>query len=185
MCSSSSPGSCRAIRRATRSSSSGRPPRAAPCRGCCSCRSRSPRRCAAPPGGPRRRRGARSSSGRGGGLLPSFSCAPSPAGHPALPRRPAGAPAPAPARPPALARVLVAAVPREVEVVFEAPEEYQQVGGLAYYSERRITLLEPPGFVPPTYLAGHTREMFLARAAFELRWRAGERLAFVSDPQRR
>src|SRR5207247_1157500 len=84
-----------------------------------------------------------------------------------------------------VARVLVAAVPREVEVVFEAPEEYQQVGGLAYYSERRITLLEPPGFVPPTYLAGHTREMFLARAAFELRWRAGERLAFVSDPQRR
>jgi len=84
-----------------------------------------------------------------------------------------------------VARVLVAAVPREVEVVFEAPEEYQQVGGLAYYSERRITLLEPPGFVPPTYLAGHTREMFLARAAFERRWRAGERLAFVSDPQRR
>ena len=84
-----------------------------------------------------------------------------------------------------VARVLVAAVPREVEVVFEAPEEYQQVGGLAYYSERRITLLEPPGFVPPTYLAGYTREMFLARAGFERRWRAGERLAFVSDPQRR
>jgi len=83
------------------------------------------------------------------------------------------------------ARALVAAVPREVEVVFESPEEYQQVGGLAYYSERRITLLEPPGFVPPSYLAGHTREMFLARAAFERRWRAGERLAFVSDPQRR
>src|SRR5437899_621072 len=83
------------------------------------------------------------------------------------------------------ARALVAAVPREVEVVFESPEEYQQVGGLAYYSERRITLLEPPGFVPPSYLAGHTREMFRARAAFERRWRAGERLAFVSDPQRR
>src|SRR5207249_2572567 len=28
-----------------------------------------------------------------------------------------------------VARALVAAVPREVEVVFEAPEEYQQVGG--------------------------------------------------------
>src|SRR5439155_656906 len=69
------------------------------------------------------------------------------------------------------ARALVAAVPREVEVVFEAPEEYQQVGGLAYYTARRITLLEPPGFVPPTYLAGHTREMFRARAAFERRWR--------------
>ncbi len=84
-----------------------------------------------------------------------------------------------------VARALVAAVPSEVEVVFESPEEYQQVGGLAYYTERHITLLEPPGFVPPTYLAGHTREMFLARAEFERRWRAGERLAFVSDPQRR
>jgi len=84
-----------------------------------------------------------------------------------------------------LARALAAAVPPEVEVVFESPEEYQQVGGLAYYAGRRITLLEPPGFVPPTYLAGQAREMFLARAAFERRWRAGERLAFVSDPQRR
>ena len=84
-----------------------------------------------------------------------------------------------------VARALVAAVPPEVEVVFESPEEYQQVGGLAYYTERRITLLEPAGFVPPTYLAGRTQEMFLARAAFERRWRAGERLAFVSDPQRR
>src|SRR5437879_5004815 len=83
-----------------------------------------------------------------------------------------------------VARAL-AAVPPEVGVVFESPAEYQQVGGLAYYTERRITLLEPPGFVPPTYLAGHTREMFLARAAFERRWRAGERPAFVSDPQRR
>jgi len=84
-----------------------------------------------------------------------------------------------------LARALAAAVPSEVEVVFESPEEYQQVGGLAYYAERRITLLEPPGFAPPTYLAGRTGDMFLPRAAFERRWRAGERLAFVSDPQRR
>src|SRR5205809_493091 len=83
------------------------------------------------------------------------------------------------------ARALVAPGPPEVAVVVGAPEEYPQVCGLAYYTERRITLLEPPGFVPPTYLAGHTRELFLARAAFERRWRAGERLAFVSDPQRR
>ncbi len=85
----------------------------------------------------------------------------------------------------ALAALRAAAVPSEVEVVFESPEEYQQVGGLAYYAERRITLLEPPGFAPPTYLAGRTGDMFLPRAAFERRWRAGERLAFVSDPQRR
>jgi hypothetical protein len=84
-----------------------------------------------------------------------------------------------------LARALVAAVPPEVEVVFESPQEYQQVGGLAYYTGRQITLLEPPDFVPPTYLAGQAREMFLARAEFERRWRAGESLAFVSDPERR
>ena len=79
----------------------------------------------------------------------------------------------------------LATTPAGTDVVFEAPEEYQIVGGLAFYARRRITLLEPPGFVPPTYLAGHTREMFLARAAFERRWRAGERLAFVSNPERR
>ncbi len=84
-----------------------------------------------------------------------------------------------------LARVLAAAVPPDVEVVFEAPEEYQLVGGLAYYARRRIDLLEPPRFVPPTYLAGTTGDMFLSRAAFERRWRDGERLAFVSDPQQR
>src|SRR5436190_7387702 len=131
-----------------------------------------------------------------GGLLLFFSCAPSRLEHYAVPALPAAVPLAAIVlraegvaeplfswRP--VARALVAAVPPEVAVVFESPEEYQQVGGLAYYTERRITLLEPPGFVPPTYLAGHAREMFLARPAFERRWRAGERLAFVSDPQRR
>ena len=84
-----------------------------------------------------------------------------------------------------LAHALVAAVPADAEIVFEAPEEYQLVGGLAYYTERRITLLAPPGFVPPTYLAGQMDGMFLARDAFARRWRAGESLAFVSDPQQR
>ncbi|HLY36698.1 MAG TPA: glycosyltransferase family 39 protein [Candidatus Binatia bacterium] len=84
-----------------------------------------------------------------------------------------------------LAHALVAAVPADAEIVFEAPEEYQLVGGLAYYTERRITLLAPPGFVPPTYLAGHMDDMFLGRETFARRWRAGERLAFVSDPQQR
>jgi len=70
--------------------------------------------------------------------------------------------------------------------VYEAPEEYQLVGGLVFYTGRRITLLEPPGgFIPPTYLAGQMQGMFLARSEFERRWRAGERLAFVSDSQRR
>ena len=77
-----------------------------------------------------------------------------------------------------VANVLNASVSPETEIVFEAPEEYQLVGGLAFYTGRRITLLEPPvRFIPPTYLAGRTDEMFLPRA--------GERLAFVSDSQRR
>ncbi|HZP40628.1 MAG TPA: hypothetical protein VFD84_03850, partial [Candidatus Binatia bacterium] len=85
-----------------------------------------------------------------------------------------------------VARALGGAASADTEIVFEAPDEYQLVGGLAYYTGRRITLLEPPGgFVPPTYLAGQMDGMFLSRAAFARRWQAGERLAFVSDPQRR
>jgi 4-amino-4-deoxy-L-arabinose transferase-like glycosyltransferase len=84
-----------------------------------------------------------------------------------------------------LARAVVEHVPPTTEVVFEAPEEYQIVGGLTYYSGRRITLLEPPGFVPPTYLAPVAGEMFLGRADFMRRWQSGERLAFVSDSQQR
>jgi len=79
----------------------------------------------------------------------------------------------------------LAATPPETDVVFEAPEEYQIVAGLAYYTRRRITLLEPPGFVPPTYLAGHTGEMFVPRAEFARRWGSGRPVALVSDPQRR
>ncbi len=75
-------------------------------------------------------------------------------------------------------------VPAETEIVFEAPEEYQLVGGLAYYTGRRIALLEVPGFVPPTYLAGQVDHMFLPRAEFVRRWRSGTPLALVSDPQR-
>ncbi|TMA56207.1 MAG: phospholipid carrier-dependent glycosyltransferase, partial [Deltaproteobacteria bacterium] len=57
----------------------------------------------------------------------------------------------------------LATTPAGTDVVFEAPEEYQIVGGLAFYARRRITLLEPPGFVPPTYLAGQTDDMFVSR----------------------
>lgn len=76
-------------------------------------------------------------------------------------------------------------VPDDVPVVFESPEEYQIVGGLVFYSGRRIDMLEPPGFIPPTYLEGKTGEMFLRRADFERRWQSGERLVFVSDSQKR
>lgn len=76
-------------------------------------------------------------------------------------------------------------LPAGTEVVFESPEEYQLVGGLAFYLDRHVTLLDFPNFVPPTYLAQHFRSMFLPRDRFAERWRSGEPLAFVSDPQRR
>ena len=68
----------------------------------------------------------------------------------------------------------------ETEIVFEAPTEYQVVGGLAYYSGRRVTLLEPPGFVPPTFLAGRTRDVFISRDELVARWRSRP-VALVTD----
>jgi 4-amino-4-deoxy-L-arabinose transferase-like glycosyltransferase len=80
---------------------------------------------------------------------------------------------------------VIAALPPRARVVFEAPGEYQIVGGLAFYADRPVTVLEPPGFVPPAYLAAEAREAFLSREAFETRWRSGEPLALVTDPWRR
>jgi len=79
----------------------------------------------------------------------------------------------------------LATTPAGTDVVFEAPEEYQIVGGLAFYTGRRVTLLEPSGFVPPTYLAGLTDEMFVSRTELGRRWDSGRPVALVSDPQRR
>jgi 4-amino-4-deoxy-L-arabinose transferase-like glycosyltransferase len=85
-----------------------------------------------------------------------------------------------------LARAIAAQLPPSVEIVFEAPEEYQQVGGLAFYTRRHITLLEPPGgFTPPTYLASARDSIFLSRADFARRWSGADALAFVSSPQQR
>jgi len=82
-----------------------------------------------------------------------------------------------------LVRTALDRVPQSTEIVFEAPEEYQVVGGLAFYAGRRITLLEVPGLVPPTYLSGQRRAMFLPRDEFQRRWRAGEQFVLVSNPQ--
>jgi 4-amino-4-deoxy-L-arabinose transferase-like glycosyltransferase len=83
-----------------------------------------------------------------------------------------------------VAETITARAP-DVEVAFEAPNEYQLVGGLVFYRGRNVTLLEPPGFTPPTYLEDHMATMFEKREAFERRWRSGTRLAIVSDPTRR
>jgi 4-amino-4-deoxy-L-arabinose transferase-like glycosyltransferase len=79
----------------------------------------------------------------------------------------------------------IRALPADAELVFEAPIEYQQVGGLAFYLGRPIAILEPPGFVPQTYLAPVMRDMFLSRAELSRRWGSAVRLVFVSDPQQR
>jgi len=84
-----------------------------------------------------------------------------------------------------VATALAAATSAPADVVFEAPEEYQIVGGLAYYAKRRIELLEPRGFIPPTYLAGRTATLFLPREEFARRWRGPAPMALVSDPQQR
>ncbi len=76
-------------------------------------------------------------------------------------------------------------VPAGTEIVFEAPVEYQQVAGLAFYTKRPITLLAHPAFVPPTYLAGLAGGMFLPRDAFARRWADDTPLVLVSDPQQR
>jgi 4-amino-4-deoxy-L-arabinose transferase-like glycosyltransferase len=83
-----------------------------------------------------------------------------------------------------VARAL-AGVPPETDIVFEAPEEYQIVGGLAYYTGRHITLLEVPGYIPPGYLTEQVKTMFLPRDEFARRWQVGVPQVLVSDSQRR
>jgi hypothetical protein len=70
----------------------------------------------------------------------------------------------------------------DTEIVFESPREYQLVAGLVFYTRRRVTLLEPPGFVPPAYLAPSMAGMFLSRQEFARRWEAGASLVLVSNP---
>jgi 4-amino-4-deoxy-L-arabinose transferase-like glycosyltransferase len=84
-----------------------------------------------------------------------------------------------------VAELIRARTPAGTEIVFEAPEEYQLVGGLAFYAGRRITLIEPPGWVPPTYLDGQLGGMFTERAQIEARWRDDAPMVLVTDPQRR
>lgn len=80
----------------------------------------------------------------------------------------------------------IAALPPSTEVVFEAPIEYQIVGGLDFYLGRSVTMLEPPGgYTPPTYLEGRTEGLFVTRDVLDRRWQSGRPLAIVSDPQRR
>jgi 4-amino-4-deoxy-L-arabinose transferase-like glycosyltransferase len=80
----------------------------------------------------------------------------------------------------------LAQVPPSTEIVFEAPIEYQIVGGLLFYLARPVTMLEPPGgYIPPTYLEGRMQGIFIPRKELDDRWASGRPVAFVSDPQQR
>jgi 4-amino-4-deoxy-L-arabinose transferase-like glycosyltransferase len=69
----------------------------------------------------------------------------------------------------------------KTHIVFEAPVEYQSVAGLNFYLRRRVTLVRPPGFVEPTYLAPYRDTLFVHRARLDELWR-GDDVVFVSDP---
>jgi 4-amino-4-deoxy-L-arabinose transferase-like glycosyltransferase len=80
------------------------------------------------------------------------------------------------------ARAVMSAAGPDTEIVFESPREYQLVAGLVFYTGRRITLLDPPGFVPPDYLKPEMDGMFLSHEELRRRWEAGDRLILVSNP---
>ena len=70
--------------------------------------------------------------------------------------------------------------PDGTPVFFRASDEYQLCGGLDYYTGRYVALLAPPGWSPPTFLAGRTERLFVPRTELERAWRGGKAV-LVSD----
>jgi hypothetical protein len=70
----------------------------------------------------------------------------------------------------------------EESVVYEAPTEYQTCAGLNFYLRRKLTLVRPAGFVPPTYLTPHMDELFISRTQLEQLWQE-QRVFLITDPQ--
>jgi hypothetical protein len=79
------------------------------------------------------------------------------------------------------ARTIVRTTPPGTRVFFVASDEYQLCGGLAYYVDRRLDLLAPPGWVPPTFLAGRTDRLFTPRSELERRWRSDQAVLVADD----
>src|SRR5262249_10350378 len=69
------------------------------------------------------------------------------------------------------ARTIQESVPQETRVFFRAEDEYQLCGGLNFYLERRLDLLAPPRWTPPTFLEGRTASLFTPRIELEEAWR--------------
>jgi 4-amino-4-deoxy-L-arabinose transferase-like glycosyltransferase len=73
----------------------------------------------------------------------------------------------------------------ESKVAYEAGEEYQLCAVLDFYLRRHMLLLEPPGFIPPTYLDRQVERLFVKRDAFWEEWRRGQRrFLLFSDPEK-
>src|SRR5207249_8454183 len=70
--------------------------------------------------------------------------------------------------------------PNGARVFFRASDEYQLCGGLEYYLRQPLDLLAPPGWVPPTFLAGRTERLFTSPAELARVWREGGTF-WVSD----
>ena len=68
----------------------------------------------------------------------------------------------------------------EEMVVYEAPTEYQTCAGLNFYMRRKLTLVRPAGFIPPTYLTPHVDELFITRKQLEQLWRE-QRVFLITD----
>jgi 4-amino-4-deoxy-L-arabinose transferase-like glycosyltransferase len=78
------------------------------------------------------------------------------------------------------ARLVAERGPDDARIFFRASDEYQLCGGLEYYLARRLDLLAPPGWVPPTFLEGRTERLFTDREEFDRVWRESPSF-FVSD----
>jgi 4-amino-4-deoxy-L-arabinose transferase-like glycosyltransferase len=66
-------------------------------------------------------------------------------------------------------------------VVYEAPIEYQNCAGLNFYLQRKLNVLRPVEFVPPTYLVPHVGSLFIGRDELTRLWKT-ERVFFITDP---
>jgi 4-amino-4-deoxy-L-arabinose transferase-like glycosyltransferase len=69
------------------------------------------------------------------------------------------------------ARLIRETAPGGSRVFFRAEDEYQLCGGLNYYLGRRLDLLEPPGWTPPTFLEDRTNRLFTPHVELEQNWR--------------
>ncbi len=85
-------------------------------------------------------------------------------------------------------RPLIRSVPPTVwsssRVAYEVSEEYQLCGVFNFYLGPRIDLVEPPGFIPPTYLKQDVSHLFVKRGPFWSEWAGPRRILLFTDPKK-